>query len=114
MDDREFFDHLLEIWSKTTDAEDRFWGYEETLEEQFDLFAHSHDDKRFVGYVESEADADFITAVHGCFPDLIRRIHIALDEADRLDEEMDAVQGQLMELELRVLELQNEIKDINV
>jgi hypothetical protein len=113
MDDREFFDKLLQMWAKTTAAEDRFWGYEETLEEQFDIFAHSHDDKEFVGYVENEADADFITAVHGCFPDLIRRIYIALDEADRLDEEMDAVQGQLMELELRVMELKSELKDAN-
>jgi hypothetical protein len=102
MDDREFFDKLLQMWANTTFAEDRFWGYEETLEEQFDIFAHSHDDKEFVGYVENEKDADFI-----------RRTYIALDEADRLDEEMDAVQGQLVELELRVLELQNEIKDIN-
>ena len=106
MDDREFFDTLLQLWAKTTWSEQAYWGYEEVDEEQFDLFAKTEDDRLFVGYVDSEADADFITAVHGCLPDLVRRLHAAVDEADRLDLEMDECQHRLAAAELRVDELQ--------
>lgn len=114
MDDRDFFDTLLQLWAKTTWAEHAYWGYEEVEEGQFDLFAKTEDDNLFVGYVESEADADFITGLHGCLPDLVRRLHTALDEADALDAEMDRVQNQLMEAELRVMELVEENKAKNV
>lgn len=114
MDDRDFFDTLLQLWAKTTWAENSYWGYEEVDEGQFDLFAKTEEDQLFVGYVESEKDADFITAIHGCLPDLVRRLHTALDEADSLDAEMDRVQNQLMEAELRVMELTEEGKKKNV
>lgn len=114
MDDRDFFDTLVQLWAKTTWAENAYWGYEATEEGQFDLFAKAEDSQLFVGYVESEADANFITGLHGCLPDLVRRLHMALDEADRLDAEMDGVQGHLMEAGLRVMELIEESKANNV
>ena len=112
MDDRGFFDTLLQLWAKTTWSEQAYWGYEEIDEEQFDLFAKTEDDRLFVGYVDSEADADFITAVHGCLPDLVRRLHAAVDEADRLDLEMDECQHRLAAAELRVMELEQEVADL--
>lgn len=111
INDREFFDELLQLWAKTSHAEDRYWGYE-PLDEMFDVFAYGPDEQKlFIGYTDKEVDADFITAVHGCFPDLIRRLHMALDEADSLDAEMDRVQNQLMEAELRVQELKAQIAE---
>lgn len=113
MDDRDFFDKLLQLWANTTNCENTYWGYEETLEEQFDIFSVSDVGREFVGYVENEADADWITALHGCFPDLVRRLHEALDEADRLDYEMDEVQDKLMEAELKIAELKDQLKENN-
>ena len=119
MDDRDFFDTLIQLWAKTTGAEDTYWGYDKVeydeYDEMCDLYSHGQDEtKKFLGYFESEADADFVTAIHGCLPDLVRRLHIALDEADALDAEMDRVQQQLMEAELRVMELTQEIEAKNV
>lgn len=47
----------------------------------------------------TEADAAFITALHGCLADLVRRLHDALDEADRLDLERDQLVLQLARCE---------------
>jgi hypothetical protein len=110
MDDREFFAKLLEMWEETSYAEDRYWGYTAYDDgdggSQYDLFAFSNNnDQEFIGYLCTEADANFVTALHGCFPDLIRRTLSALDEADELDEEMDRVQAQLAEAELQIMEL---------
>lgn len=109
MDDRQFFDTLIQLWVKTTNASNSFWGYKSDYE-MFDLYAQNQDEEQtFLGYFDSEADADFVTALHGCFPDLVRRLHEALDEADRLDYEMDSVQNKLMEAELRLMELKEEL-----
>ena len=110
MDDRDFFDTLYQMWSKTTNAEDRFWDYQQD---------HGYFTIRSIGpegdstplpIAENlfECDADWITAVHGCFPDLVRRLHMALDEADRLDRAMDECQQHLASAELRVMELEQE------
>lgn len=106
MDDREFFDLLYQMWTKTTHAEDRYWDYQ-VYGDTFDINAVGPDPDNPVNVAAlfSDADADWITAVHGCFPDLYRRLHEALDEADRLDSEMDEVQQQLMAAEMRVDEL---------
>ncbi|WP_078323649.1 hypothetical protein [Mycobacteroides salmoniphilum] len=111
MEDREFFDLLYQRFTKTTDAEDSYWMYEEELDpvldvRVFNIFAvPSEEDRTFVGSVDSEEDAEFITAVHGCFPDLVRRLHDAVDESDRLDEERD-------NQEVRIADLIGEVRDL--
>lgn len=106
MEDREFFDHLLQVWAKTTGAEDRYWAPVETGYEDWDVFAVGKDEQtHFVGYFENDADSDFVTAIHGCLPDLVRRLHDAVDTAERLDAEMDICQGRLAAAEMRVDEL---------
>jgi len=53
----------------------------------------------------SEADADWITTVHGSMPDLVRRLHAALDEADRADRERDDMVHRVIVLEQQVARL---------
>jgi hypothetical protein len=110
MTDDEFFDTLLQLWAKTTGADDTYWDYEDTGETGFDIHSCGQDEERkFVGYCDSETDADFVTAIHGCLPDLIRRLYQAIDEAERLDIEMDVCQNRLAAAELRVMELEQDL-----
>lgn len=114
MEDREFFDLLYQMWTKTTHAQDRYWDYQE-YGDTWDINAvgPGDDDSEAVAAVATEADADWITAVHGCFGDLYRRLLTALDEADALDAEMDEVQQQLMAAEMRVDELAQIVENLS-
>jgi hypothetical protein len=111
MEDREFFDHLYQLWSKTTGADGMFWMperheakgrgpmgvfYIQAVNEQ-------QETKRIASYLSDE-DADFITAIHGCFADLVRRLHNALDEAERADYDKDSRECRIAELELELME----------
>ncbi|WP_074297099.1 hypothetical protein [Mycobacteroides abscessus] len=58
-------------------------------------------------------DVDFITAIHGALPDLVRRTHEALDEADRLDEQRDEQEVRIARLEEIVDERNRDIEYIN-
>jgi hypothetical protein len=115
MDDRTFFDHLFQMFTRTTGAENMFWKYERDLK-YFDggpaVFlikaVDQEGNEEFVGSLHSEADADFITAVHGCFPDLVRRLHDALDEADRADTNRDEREQEVFRLALENQELREE------
>lgn len=115
MQDHEFFDVLYASFTKTTGAADTYWMPEED-DEYYDnghgtfiVWSVGEDQRKsFVGSFESEADADFLTAVHGCFPDLVRRLHAALDEADRLDVERDEREQQIGRLSLENQELREE------
>lgn len=101
MDDREFFDALYQLWRKTSGAEDTYWMYEWHKDRgvcYIESVAEDESRKRLASYL-AEADADFITAVHGCFGDLWRRLHAALDEADRADYERDSRECRIAELE---------------
>ncbi|QJD52093.1 hypothetical protein PBI_MA5_41 [Mycobacterium phage MA5] len=124
MEDRDFFDLLHQQWAKTTGAEDTFWAVEEDTEHYaagpgtFNIWAVSQqaskdpdavDGRKFVASFEREEDADFIAAVHGCVPDLTRRLHMALDEADRADYDRDSRECRLAELELENAELRREL-----
>ena len=110
VDDREFFDTLMQLVMKTTFAENRYWVYQGDGEGGFDVNAVGEGDEReFVGYLDKEPDADFITALHGCFPDLYRRLHSALDEADRADRDKDERECRIAELEIEVAALRKEL-----
>lgn len=106
MEDREFFDHLYQLWSKTTGAKDMYWMPQANEgSPTFDILAVSEESGsyRIASYLEDE-DADFITAIHGCLPDLVRRLNSALDESDRLDHERDSQECRIAELELALQE----------
>lgn len=110
MEDREFFDHLYQLWSKTTGAQDMYWMPEEDGQAfgkpLFRLMAVGQEDesrKHLASFLRDE-DADFITAIHGCFPDLVRRLNSALDEADRADYDRDSRECRIAELESELME----------
>lgn len=114
MNDRDFIDLLYQQWAKTTGAEDTYWMPEkdEDVEGVWHLWSVAQDHmKTWVGDINAEADADFITAIHGCMPDLVRRLHDALDEADRLDTARDEREQEIGRLTLENMELKQEIED---
>lgn len=102
MDDRDFFDVLMQMFSKTTGAEDRFWQPEEYTDHsgRWNVYAvHQEQGRKLVASGLTEIDADFVTAIHGCLPDLVRRLHMAVDESDALDIERDELVNRVAELE---------------
>lgn len=114
MEDREFFDELYQMWSRTTGASDRYWMPQEYEDHsgRWSIYAVGQDNpestetnRKLVASSVSDKDADFITAVHGCLPDLVRRLGSAIDESDRLDEERD-------EQEVRIAQLEIETEDL--
>lgn len=115
MEDRDFFDLLYQQWSKTTGSDDRYWmpvEYEDGSG-RWNIYAVGQDETRkLVASSVSDRDSDFISALHGCVPDLIRRLGSALDEADRLDEELDTTIGRVAELEQEADEFTSIIKDL--
>ena len=104
VDDRDFLDLLYQKWSKTSHAEKRYWAYERNTEfgDTFDISAVGEDGREWLGSFLRDDDADFMSAVHGCFPDLVKRLHDALDEADRADRGRDERECRIAELELQV------------
>jgi hypothetical protein len=116
MDDRDFFDHLLQQWFKTTGAEDRFWMPEEHFDKsgRWNIFAVAEDETRtLVASGLSEKDSDFITGVHGCMMDLHRRLHTALDESDRADYGRDSRECRIFELEAEVQSLKKALDNLS-
>jgi len=117
MDDREFFDILLQTWAQTFGAENMYWKVEPVETGPFDQYwevyaVDAKQEEYLIGTFLGEADADFTAGVHGCLPDLVRRLHAAVDEADRLDLELDVTVGRLAAAELRVMELEQEVADL--
>ena len=125
-EDRQFFDELYQLWSKTTGAKDTYWMPEqvEVSDEDarynslfgetryVDIISVSEGDKRkWIGSFVSDEDADFIAGLHGAIPDLIRRLHEAIDEAVRKDEANDIAQGQLAEALLENQALREQIRE---
>jgi hypothetical protein len=125
LDDRTFFDTLFQQFSKTTRAENTFWAVEKDLDEDFHapnglifpgqdtwtIYAVAQDQsKTFVGDFTNEVDADFVAGLHGCFPDLVRRLHDALDEADRADSNRDEREQEVFRLALENQELRQQIE----
>lgn len=118
MDDRDFLDTLYQTWGKTTGAEDTYWIVEHdegSLEDGLDPWGvwavQESGERKFVGSFEKEEDADFTASMHGCLADLVRRLHSALDEADRLDEARDAAENALAEEALANMELQQQLAE---
>ncbi|AEL17919.1 hypothetical protein TRIXIE_40 [Mycobacterium phage Trixie] len=119
-EDHQFFDELYQQWTRTTGAENNYWLVEEDLDEHMQYrvvsFNPETEEKRVVGQFHTEADADFVAGLNGALPDLIRRLHEAVDEAVRKDEANDIAQGQLAEallenigLSAQILELERQL-----
>lgn len=102
MENLEFYDHIYQLWSKTTGAEDRYWGVTEhdhlDIDRRFSVDACDEDSAIRVGGGFSEADSDWITALHGCFPDLIRRLRELEDEVEQHDARADEQSSLAAEL----------------
>ena len=116
MDDQDFFDHLYQVWSKTTGSGDRFWVPEEHFDKsgRHNVYAVSDGETRkLIASGMSEVDSDFVTALHGCLPDLVRRLGEALDEADRADFERDSRECRIAELESEVAELKRVVDGLS-
>ena len=116
MDDTEFLDLLYQQWSKTTWAENGYWSYDEITYDQdqdyettFDVVANTEEADKFVGNFFSQADAEFVTAMHGCFPDLYRALLDAQDEAERADYDRDSRECLIAELEIENTRLEAEL-----
>lgn len=113
---------MYQLWSKTTHAGDRYWDYQDNNDwiHEYNVAAVGKDDERmYVGAFAAEADVDFVTAMHGCFPDLYRLVLSALDEADRADYGRDSRECRIAELEMalaqelmNVAELQSELEGL--
>ncbi|QGH79710.1 hypothetical protein SEA_ANON_39 [Gordonia phage Anon] len=120
MEDREFFDELYRQWSKTTGAEGTFWIVEKVgfnpdndYDASWDVIAVSEDDSReHIGTFDEEADADFVAGLHGCLADLVRRLHDAVDEADRADERRDEAEHKLAEEMMLTQELEHRLEGL--
>lgn len=102
IDDLEFFSTLYQGWSKTTGAENTYWQPVEhdhlpaDNRHRFSVDAIDQDQGAVrVAAGLTEEDAAWITALHGCFADLTRRLHEAVDEAERFDCEKDRVINEM-------------------
>ncbi|ASR86492.1 hypothetical protein SEA_CHANGELING_40 [Mycobacterium phage Changeling] len=128
-EDHAFFDELYQQWTKTTGAEDTYWVVEEDTEHYaggpgtWNVWAvpaapskdiDAVDGKKFIASFEREEDADFTAGLNGAIPDLIRRLHEAIDEAVRKDEANDIAQGQLADALLENIGLRGEIHELEV
>lgn len=96
VDERDFLGMLYAGWSKTGD-EHTYWMTEEVVNVpgKNKIYAVTVDPetgeetkKLIASFVPDEAAA-FITAAHGSFGDVYRRVLEAFDEADGLDLELD-------------------------
>jgi hypothetical protein len=118
VESREFFDTIYAVWAKTTGAKESYW-MPEAMDEgdvpshlggNYILAVDESEEKKHIASFLSDEDADFITAVHGCFPDLVRALHTAFDEADRKDYEKDELEGRIATLELEADEKERDVK----
>lgn len=90
MDTPEFIDLMYQLWAKTTWANDGYWKYEpDELGGTTITVVNSENEEELVGEGFSNSDAEFVTAIHGCFRDLVWYIHDTESVAERLDVEAD-------------------------
>jgi len=102
VDDKDFFDHLYQLWTKTTGAENRYYIVErgttfyDDPDDVWHVWAVAQDESReHVAVFHDEPTADWFAGLHGCFADLTRRLHEAVDDAERHDCEKDRVISEM-------------------
>lgn len=125
--DHEFFDILYQQWSNTTGAKDTYWMPVLIEDEDgkdggnyaYDLTAVPLNEKegdfhgrQFIGSFRTEEDAEFVAGLHGAIPDLIRRLHDAIDLAARKDHDNDVAQWMLGEALLENQALRRQVRSL--
>lgn len=117
MEDTEFYDFLYQGWSKTTDAGNSYWSVEEVgngLDVLWEINAIDQEgEKGFVAEFNSEEDAGFVAAIHGCLPDLLRKLGDLEDENSRLDEKADKYIGWLANALCEIEDLREKLDTAN-
>jgi hypothetical protein len=111
-DDKEFFDQLYQMWSKTTWADRSIWesGYDDEWGfYRIDAVIDSEGSVHPVASFVPEADAQFIVAMHGLLPEIIRRFLEAADTAEKWEERYDEAANELWARELEVMGLEARI-----
>lgn len=85
--------------------------YEGSDEDGWDIYAvNQNDERKFVAFTNTEFDADFITAIHGSLPDLVRRLEDAIYKADMYELAHDQCQRELFEAEKEIDRLKEQLK----
>ena len=114
MEDDEFYDLLYQLWARTTGAGDSYWRYDDESDcERVVITSVSlADETEIAGYVRM-SDAEFITAVHGCIGDLIRKLRDLEDENSRLDELVDRGVADRIDLIKEIQQLEDDLGSIN-
>ena len=117
MGEDEFFDELYQLWAKSTGAEDRFWMPEEFDDRsgRYKLWAVSQDGetRKLVATGLSEWDAEFIAGLHGAVPELIRRLHDAVYDAEQADYDRDSRECRIAELQLELIEMKQIVANLS-
>lgn len=98
MQDEDFYDLLYQLWTKTTGASDSYWKYEDDDPAGSIYVVEKDGWEQPVANHLSLADREWITAVHGCFGDLYRKLKDLEDENARLDEKHDQAQADILDL----------------
>lgn len=112
MDERELIDTLYSLWAKTTGAGNCYWDYEDVWEDSNLRAVNPDGEMTFLGYTVEEHDADWVTAIHGAFPELVKRYHAALDYADRADNNTDSRECRIAELEMEIADLKEDLQGL--
>jgi hypothetical protein len=95
LNDKEFFAALLEAHAATTAG-----SYWEPVQQgdTWNIWAVDGEDRTLVAVALEKPDADFMCAVHGCLPQVVRRLEAAIEEAERADESRDEREQLIAEL----------------
>lgn len=117
-EDRQLFDEIYQLWSKTTGAEKCYWmpvrvGYPgDGLNWDIRSVNPETEESVYVGSLKYDDDAEFIAGLHSALPDLIRLLHNAVDEAVRADEHRDEAENEMFKLVVENMELCQEIEEL--
>lgn len=117
--EKEFFDELYQMWSKTTGARDRYWMPEEFDDgsHRFKIYGVADEvreiPRKLIATGLNERDAEFVAGMHGALPDLIRALLDATAESDRADYDRDSRECRIAELELELIEMKQIISNLS-
>lgn len=105
-------DRLHQLWAKTTGDSDTFWKKKDDFAATCVVSApvDGGDAEAYIATDMNTADAEWVVAAHGSWPQLARMITDALDEAERADSERDGRECRIAELELENQELKAALK----
>lgn len=110
MQDEEFYDMMYNLWTKTTWCGEGYWEYADESSTFPVLARNGEGDSTIIcDLFRNQYDAEFITAVHGCFGDLIRKLRDLEDENARLDELVDRTTFEKLDLIKEIQSLEDDL-----